>query len=257
MASQYLDKAHWADVRVKRSTFELCETPNQHLELISAQDGEGQTALHKAASAEHVVMPVASGYLTCDQNLTAVSIQDDHDARKHQTFWTDARVKRSLIHDELSSKTSIEQQTALYEAVCTHAINAILMYLTPDQQLSVISIQDHKALTVLHQAVERGDNKIIRALFDGLNPEQKLVASAIKDSTGRTIIKIASDRDHHETVAVILDKLCPEHIDELISEENTKSIVISLSKANHYLHEKVADTQVLEKCSHSSGKSAG
>ena len=78
VASLYLDKTHWADVRVKRSTFELREIPNQHLELISAQDGEGLTALHKAASAEHVVMPVASGYLTCDQNLTAVSIQDDH-----------------------------------------------------------------------------------------------------------------------------------------------------------------------------------
>ena len=96
VASQYLvDKTHWADGRVKRSTFELCEIPNHHVELISAQDCEGQTALHKAASAEHVVMPVASGYLTCDQNLTAVSIQDDHDAPKHQTFWADARVKRS------------------------------------------------------------------------------------------------------------------------------------------------------------------
>ena len=202
-------------------------------------------------------MPVASGYLTFDQNLTAVSIQDDNDARKHQTFWADARVKRSSIHDELSSKKSIKQQTALHKAVCTHAINAILMYLTPDQQLSAISIQDHKASTVLHQAVESGDNNIVRALFDGLSPVQKLAASAIKDSSGQTIIKVATDRDHRETVAVILDKLCPEHIDELISEENTKSIVISLPKANHYLHEKVADTQVLEKCSHSSGKSAG
>ena len=146
VASQYLDKTHWADVRVKRSTFELCEIPNQHVELISAQDGEGQTALHKAASAEHVVMPVASGYLTCDQNLTAVSIQDDHDGRNHQTFWADARVKRSSIHDELSSKKSIKQQTALHKVVCTHAINAILMYLTPDQQLSAISIYRSQGL---------------------------------------------------------------------------------------------------------------
>ena len=84
-----------------------------------------QNTLGRCASkAQHIwaVRNTQPAFRVDKQNLTAVSIQDDHDAPKHQTFWADARVKRSSQYTMSWAGKSLSNNKLLFVKQYAHML---------------------------------------------------------------------------------------------------------------------------------------
>ena len=130
-------------------------------------------------------------------------------------------------------------QTALHKANSEHVVEAILEYLTPEQRVIAISVQDLKGSTALHNAAEIGNPEIVRSLLSCLTAGQKFDANKIKNKNGKTALDIACERNKYYTALAILRNLSPEHKHKLIVAEDGRSTAIALAKENH--HQEIVD----------------
>ena len=118
-----------------------------------------------------------------------------------------AAVKALVITNTIEQRSKLllvrdsSDRTALQYVESTEKAEALLLNLTPEQQLQCLSAQDKEGNRVIHTAAQQIEKDVMQSFLDGLTPDRQLKLLSMRNKKGQTPLDCAAERP--QTLALI------------------------------------------------------
>ena len=126
-----------------------------------------------------------------------------HSIKQGDTAAVEALVARKTIEQrsKLLLVRDTSDRTALQYVGSAEIAEALLVNLTPEQQLQCLSAQDKEGNRVIHTAAQQIEKVVMQSFLDGLTPDRQLKLLSMRNKKGQTPFDCAAERP--ETLALM------------------------------------------------------
>ena len=118
-----------------------------------------------------------------------------------------AAVKALVVTNTVEQRSELllvrdsSNKTALQYVGSAEIVEALLINLTPEQQLQCLSAQDKEGNRVIHTAAQQIEKDVLQSFLVGFTPDQQLKLLSMRNKKGQTPFDCAAERP--ETLALM------------------------------------------------------